>query len=111
LDTPKQEAETCTVSVEVSNTGERDGDEVVQLYVSDLEASVPVPRLHLEGFKRLHLKAGQTKTVGFQLKAIQFACYDDDGKPFIEPGEFRISVGGGQPDDPASSAVSTILAL
>jgi beta-glucosidase len=97
------------VSVNVHNTGARDGDEVVQLYVSDVEASVPVPRHHLEGFRRIHLKAGEVKKVAFALTAESLACYDDEGRPFVEPGEFRISVGGGQPDDPAAHAVHAIL--
>lgn len=81
------------VSVDVKNTGKRAGDEVVLLYVRDVEASVPVPLRHLEGFKRIHLKPGQTKTVKFQLKREQLACYDDAGRPFVEPGDFEITVG------------------
>lgn len=100
-----------TVSAEVQNIGERAGDEVVQLYVKDRQASVPVPRLHLEGFARLHLKPGQKKIVQFQLTASQLMCYDDNGQPFLEPGEFEISVGGGQPDDPASGAVRGVLTV
>ncbi len=99
----------CRVAVDVVNVGERDGDEVVQLYIKDQEASVPVPRHHLEGFKRIHLRAGETRNVSFQLRPIQLACYNDDGRPYIEPGEFRISVGGGQPDDPDVGAVHTTL--
>ena len=95
----------------MKNTGKRAGDEVVQLYVSDLEASVPVPKVHLEGFKRINLKPGQSKTVTFKLKPEQLMCYDDAGQPFLEPGKFRISVGGGQPDDPASGAVSATLTV
>lgn len=85
------------VSVAVKNTGKRAGDEVVQLYVSDLAASVPVPRRHLAGFQRLHLSPGQAKTVTFTLTRDQLACYDEDGRAFVEPGEFAISVGGRQP--------------
>lgn len=84
---------------------------MVRLCVSDLEASVPVPRHHLEGFRRIHLKAGETRTVTFQLKPGQLACYDDNGTPFVEPGLFRVSVGGGQPDDPAGGAVSVQLSV
>ncbi|HAS82241.1 MAG TPA: hypothetical protein DCS43_06100 [Verrucomicrobia bacterium] len=69
----------------------------------------PGARHHLEGFARVSLKAGETKTVNFTLKPDQFVCYTDDGTPFLEPGDFRISVGGGQPDDPASGAISTVL--
>jgi len=101
--------ETVAVSVDVKNTGRRAGDEVVQLYVSDVNASVPVPRVHLEGFKRVNLKPGEKKTVKFTLKPAQLACYDDDGNPMVEPGDFRISAGGGQPDDPHAGAVTAIL--
>jgi len=101
--------ETYRVSSAVTNTGDRDGDEVVQLYVSDVEASVPVPRWHLEGFRRIHLKRGETQNVRFELAAGQLAAYNDAGLPFVEPGEFRISVGGGQPDDPAGGAVTVSL--
>lgn len=99
------------ISVDVKNAGKVAGDEVVQLYVSDVEASVPVPKVHLAGFKRIHLKPGQVKTVKFTLKPAQLMCYDDTGKAFLEPGQFRISVGGGQPDDPASGTVSTMLTV
>ncbi len=98
-----------SVSVELRNTGARDGDEVVQLYLSAREASVPVPRLHLEGFRRLHLRAGQETTVRFRLRPEQFAAYDDRGRPFIEPGAFRVAVGGGQPADPAANALSAVV--
>jgi len=76
-----------------------------------MDASVPVPRHHLEGFARVSLKAGETKTVTFTLRHEQFVCYTDNGTPFLEPGAFRISVGGGQPDDPVSGAVSTVLVI
>ncbi|MEW6751961.1 MAG: glycoside hydrolase family 3 C-terminal domain-containing protein [Candidatus Latescibacterota bacterium] len=103
--------EEVEVSVSVTNTGGRASDEVVQLYVSDLEASVPVPRLHLEGVHRIHLKPGEHQTVGFTLRPEQLAAYDDEGRPFVEPGEFRISVGGGQPPDPAARAQRAVLTV
>ena len=92
------------VTAEVANTGGRDGDEVVQFYVRDVEASVPVPIRHLEGFRRIHLAAGERQTVTFTLTPRQLSAYDDSGRPFVEPGVFEISVGGGQPNDPASGA-------
>jgi beta-glucosidase len=98
-----------TVSADVKNVGRCDGDEVVQLYVKDVAASVPVPLVHLEGCRRVALRAGQKKTVTFKLLPAALAAYADDGTAFIEPGEFRVSVGGGQPDDPASGAVSATL--
>jgi beta-glucosidase len=71
------------VSVDVKNIGDRDGDEVVQLYLSDVDASVPVPVRHLEGFRRIHLKAGEVQTVAFDLKPEQLVCYDYIGSPFV----------------------------
>jgi beta-glucosidase len=97
------------VSVDVTNIGKVAGDEVVQLYVSDEESSVPTPRLHLEGFRRIHLDPGQTQTVRFPIEPDQLAAYGDDGKPFVEPGKFIFSIGGGQPGDPASGAVKVEL--
>ena len=117
IDTPDysmQDAEngkSVHLSVEVSNTGDIDGDEVVQLYVSDVEASVPVPIRHLEGFRRIHLKAGDTESVTFEIKPDQLVCYSDDGKAFLESGIFQISIGGGQPDDPSSATVLVDLSL
>jgi beta-glucosidase len=103
--------ESVTVSVDVTNTGEMAGDEVVQLYTSDVEASVPVPLLHLEGFRRIHLESGQSETVTFELQPEQLVAYDDDGNPFVEPGKFEVSVGGGQPGDPHSGSVTTVLTV
>ncbi|MBM3499421.1 MAG: glycoside hydrolase family 3 protein [Armatimonadetes bacterium] len=92
------------VSVEVTNVGERAGDEVVQLYVTDAEASVPVPIRQLQGFRRVRLEPGATKTVAFRLQPSQLVCYADDGTSMVEPGRFLISVGGGQPIPGGSAA-------
>jgi beta-glucosidase len=86
-----------TVSVKVQNTGKLAGDEVVQLYVSDIAASVPVPIRSLQGFQRVHLAPGETKTVTFKLASGQFSLVDEAGQRVIEPGEFAVTVGGGQP--------------
>jgi len=99
------------ISVDVSNDGGRAGDEVVQMYVRDVEASVPVPRRQLQGFKRIHLKAGETKRVSFELTPDQLVVFDDAGIPFVEAGQFEISVGGGQPDDPIAGACSVFTAI
>ena len=85
------------VSVEVENIGKRAGREVVELYISDVEASAPVPIRQLSGFTRIHLAPGEKKIVLFTLKPEQFALFDDEGQRVLEPGEFIISVGGGQP--------------
>ena len=95
-----QAGESVEVSVEVSNLGARAGDEVVQLYLSDVRATVPVPIRHLEGFTRIHLAPGQTETVRFTLRPEQMVCYADDGVAMVEPGWFEVTVGGGQPPAP-----------
>ncbi len=104
-------AEGVTVSVSVRNIGARAGDEVVQLYVKDVRASVPVPLRQLAGIARIHLQPGEERRIELALKPEQLAAYDDEGRPFVEPGEFEISVGGGQPDDPRSVTVKTTLTV
>ena len=94
--------ETLTVSVDVQNVGQRAGDEVVQLYTSDVVASVPVPIRQLGGFTRLHLKPGENQTVTFTLSPRQLSLIDAAGRRVIEPGEFQLAVGGRQPE-PADS--------
>ncbi|HEY64371.1 MAG TPA: glycoside hydrolase family 3 protein [Caldilineae bacterium] len=101
--------ENVRVSVDVTNVGDRAGDEVVQLYVSDVEASVPVPIRHLEGFTRVHLAPGETKTVSFTLTPPQMSVIDDENRRVIEPGEFRVSIGGRQPDVKTRDGESNVL--
>lgn len=86
------------VKVKVKNTGKLAGDEVVQLYVSLPESKLTVPVRSLQGFKRIHLKAGETKEVSFTLKPDQFSATDDQGISKVLPGKVMISVGGKQPD-------------
>ncbi|MEZ5058378.1 MAG: fibronectin type III-like domain-contianing protein [Saprospiraceae bacterium] len=96
------------VTVKVSNTGNRAGDEVVQLYLQDLKASTPRPMRQLEGFERIHLEAGETKEVSFTISPRQFSIIDKNEKRTIESGDFLISVGGQQPGlSPALKASST----
>lgn len=85
------------VSVDVRNDGDRAGDEVVQLYVTDVAASVPTPIRSLAGIKRIFLKPGEKQTVSFTLGAERMTVIDDKGKRVVEPGEFTVSVGGKQP--------------
>ncbi len=89
--------DSVSVSVNVKNTGAIAGDEVVQLYLSNLTATVPVPIRTLKGFKRVHLNAGETKTVNFVVPASAFSVIDDQNKRVIVPGKFEMTVGGGQP--------------
>ncbi len=97
-----------TVQAEVTNTGARAGDEVVQVYVTDVQASTRVPLRSLRAFKRVHLEPGESKALKFVLPAAAFACVRDDGSEVVEPGEFRLSVGGGQPVQDAQCPVAFV---
>lgn len=85
------------ITAEVRNVGERAGDEVVQLYVSDVSATVPVAIRSLAGVKRVFLKPGEKQDISFTLTPEQMSLIDDRGKRVIEPGEFAVTVGGKQP--------------
>ena len=99
LNLPKEVkmGEDVTVSVKVTNTGDRDGDEVVQLYLTDEKASTPRPIRSLEGFKRISLKKGESQIVSFTLVPRQLSMINDKDKQVVEPGFFTIAVGGEQP--------------
>lgn len=86
------------VSVDVTNTGTRDGDEVVQMYIRDNYASVGRYNKLLKGFERVHLKAGETKTVSFEINPENLSLYDINLKKVVEPGDFTISVGASSMD-------------
>jgi beta-glucosidase len=73
------------------------GDEVVQLYLTDEKASTPRPVRQLEGFKRVHLAAGESRTLEFTLKAEQLSLINNREERVIEPGWFTLAVGGMQP--------------
>ncbi|MDY6874118.1 MAG: glycoside hydrolase family 3 C-terminal domain-containing protein [Chloroflexota bacterium] len=89
--------ETLELACTVRNTGEVAGDEVVQVYVRDDEAPLPVPRHSLAAFKRVHLAPGESRKLIFRLRPRVFALVDEAGDWMIEPGTFTLSVGGGQP--------------
>ena len=92
-----QSGSSATVSVTVANTGKRDGEEVVQLYVKDLQASSPVPIRALAGFRRVLLKSGEKKTVTFTIEPRMLSLINAGSRRVVEPGEFEITVGGKQP--------------
>jgi beta-glucosidase len=89
--------ESIRVSADVWNAGGRAGDEVVQLYLTDVNASVPVPVRSLQGTTRVSLKPGERRRVSFALTPSQMAVVDDRSARVVEPGEFVVSVGGRQP--------------
>ncbi len=88
-----------SVSLDVRNTGDKDGADVVQIYVSDLESSVERPEKELKEFYKVMLESGETKTVEFTLDADAFAFWDDTRKAWtVEPGVFEILVGASSAD-------------
>jgi beta-glucosidase len=80
-------------TVDVTNTGSRTGDEVVQLYIHDPVASISQPVRRLQGFERVTLAAGQTKTVSFTLNRNDVGFYNNSGKFVVEPGQIDVYVG------------------
>jgi beta-glucosidase len=86
------------VSVRVRNSGKKDGEEVVQLYVSSQDKSLQSPIKALKGIQRVFLKAGESKTVQFELSPEDLSIIDDNGNPKEFTGKVTISIGGGQPD-------------
>ncbi len=86
------------VSVEVENIGDRAGDEVVQMYICDLAASVTRPVKELKGFQRLTLQPGEKKRVELKLTARQLGFYNREMKFVVEPGEFKVMVGPNSED-------------
>ncbi len=101
--------DTIAVQVEVENTGKRSGDEVVQLYVKDAEASLPVPQLQLQGFTRIRLAPGEKQIVQFKLTADQLSFVDEAGTWLLESGEFKVWVGGQQPNLQTSRQPANVL--
>ena len=89
---------TVTLSVKVRNTGNLAGDEVVQLYVRDLLASVTRPVKELKNFERVHLMPGEEKTVSFDVGPESLAFVGADMKWTVEPGDFELQVGGSSRD-------------
>jgi beta-glucosidase len=93
-----EEGRLVKVSATVRNAGEREGDEVVQLYVRDAVASVARPLKELRGFKRVHLKPGEATTVEFTLMPDDLAFYDQRMRRIVEPGTFIVMVGSSSED-------------
>lgn len=88
--TPKQKVK---VSMDITNTGEREGDEVVQLYIRDIVSTVTTYEKNLRGFDRVHLKKGETKRVTFQLNPDDLSLLDKDMRRIVEPGDFKVMIG------------------
>ena len=86
------------VGVDVKNTGDYDGDEVVQLYINDIYSSVTTPHKTLKGFERVFIKKGETKHIKFTLSPEELAIWNREMVRVVEPGEFEIMIGGNSTD-------------
>ena len=100
------QADSEGASVKVTNTGEMDGDEVVQIYITDVNASTARPRKQLCGFKRVHIKAGESATVEFPLSDGAFQMCNADMQMVVEPGEFTLAVGASSKDIRAEKTIN-----
>jgi len=86
--------DTLNVSVDITNTGKMDGEEVAQLYIRDMISEVTRPVMELKGYQRVRIKAGETKTVTFKLIADHLAYYNMVYDRVVDPGDFTIMIGG-----------------
>lgn len=86
------------VTFTVTNTGDRDGEEVPQLYVRDVTGSVETPHMALKNFDRIALRAGESRTVTFELRHDDLALYNLKMEHVVEPGEFKVMVGAASND-------------
>jgi len=89
--------DTLRVRCTLSNIGQLEADEVVQCYVSDIEASVPVPLHKLVAFQRVRMAPGEQRALEFTITPEMLALVDEDGTRRLEPGQFRITVGSCSP--------------
>jgi beta-glucosidase len=88
-----------TVRFDLRNTGSREGDEVVQLYVKHLESRVPRPLQELKGFRRVHLAPGATEHVELPLRAAELGYWNQEARAFtVEPGRLELRVGSSSAD-------------
>jgi beta-glucosidase len=97
-----------TVRVDVTNSGRRAGDEVVQLYARDEEATVARPVLELCGFQRVQLAPGECRTVSFTLSTEQLAFTDAERRRVVEPGTVRLFVGRSSVELPLSAEIALV---
>ena len=96
------------VIAEVTNTGKREGSEVVQMYIRDVVSSATRPVKELKGFQKVTLRPGEKRTVGFDITPDLLAFYDVNMKYVVEPGEFTIMVGNSSRDEDLTKVALTV---
>jgi beta-glucosidase len=103
---PIKAGDPLSAEVKVTNTGNREGDEVAQLYLSFPKVA-GAPLRALRGFRRVHLKPGESQTLHFELKDRDLQMVSEAGDPIIAEGQYSLSIGGGQPNSGAPSVLGT----
>ena len=105
--------DSVTVSFDIDNIGYFDGNEIVQLYISNMDSKFRVPKYSLKGFKKIHLKANERKRIQFILKKSMLNSIDDMGREVLNNGEYKIWISGSSPQrrsiDLGISQISAIL--
>ena len=94
-----QAGDSLSLHCTLTNSGPVDADEVAQIYLSDLEASTVVPLHSLIGFRRVHLKSGEHTDIAFTITPEMMKLVNDAGDRVLEPGDFRVTVGGCSPSE------------
>lgn len=95
---PAADGKSCDVRCRITNTGNRSGTEVVQLYLCDVVASVSQPPMLLKGFTRIELSPGESRTTTFNLGAEELSIYNAGLERVIEPGLFKVMIGASSAD-------------
>jgi beta-glucosidase len=101
---------TLTVQADITNTGKRAGDEVVQFYLTDMYSSAKTRIMELKDFERITLASGETKTVSFTIPPYHFSLLNDQMDRVVEPGDFRINIGGKSPSFLAADRIKESVA-
>jgi beta-glucosidase len=101
--------DTLQVSVAIRNGGKHDGDEVVQLYVKDLTSTGPQPVRSLKGFKRVHVRKGESKDIVISVPVESFRYFDEKNSDFVvEPGAYELEVGPASNDIKVKKTVTIL---
>jgi beta-glucosidase len=114
VDNPVHPTDSLHLTIHVKNTGPAESDEITQVYISALDARVPVPIRCLRGFRRIHLRPGEEQSLRFSVAPDAFTVIDDKMQRVHLPGRYGIAAGGGQPGSSrpgTSNSVETILTL
>jgi beta-glucosidase len=103
---PSPDGQIIKISFQLKNSGEKDGAETSQVYVSDLESSVLRPEQELKAFQKVFLKAGETQEISMQIKASNLAFYSESTNDWVlEPGDFEIRVSSSVKDNRLKASI------